>query len=124
MAKKRQSKFLADMNGAKVGSQDIEYKTISVYGRRLFWSKKINAYSARVVSSHINSMRFYPDTNVIEVTFHNGATYKYNFVGDLFDVFARVVSGSELGSIGKSFWSIIRRNTTEYGQSINYGEAN
>jgi len=36
----------------------------------------------KVVSSHINSIHYDPETKVLEVTFNGGSTYHYNNVNE------------------------------------------
>lgn len=97
-----------------------DFKTISRYGRRLYWSKRAEAYSVKCSSSHIKAMQYSPSRNIIAIVFHNGAIYEYKYSDDLFDLFARIAAGKNENSIGKTFWSLLRKQTVEFSGNIGY----
>ncbi|MGL5574459.1 MAG: hypothetical protein ACRDCW_02685 [Sarcina sp.] len=96
------------------------FKTISRYGRRLYWSKRAEAYSIKCSSSHIMAMQYFPKRNIIAILFWNNTIYEYTYSSELFDMFAQMAAGTHSHSVGKTFWSLLRRQTTEYSGKINY----
>ncbi len=99
--------------------QGVTYKTTSKYGRKLYWNKTLQCYSARVSSSHLSTLKYFPDTDIIEIGFINGETYVYEGFDGLFDIFARIVSGNG-GTIGQVFWKILRKPINSNGIKVNY----
>lgn len=100
--------------------EENTFKTISRYGRRLYWSKRAEAYSVKCSSSHISAMQYSPSRNIIAIIFHNGSIYEYRYSDDLFDLFAKIAAGHNNSSVGKTFWSLLRRETVEFSGQINY----
>lgn len=57
----------------------------------------------RVRSSHLSEIAFYPDTNVLDIKFANGAVYRY------YDIERPVIEGLlRSSSKGRYFWQLIR----------------
>ncbi|MGL6130446.1 MAG: hypothetical protein ACRCZ9_02375 [Fusobacteriaceae bacterium] len=97
----------------------IEYKTTTKYGRKLYWNKTESCYSSRVSSSHLQSLKYFPEKETIEISFLNGSTYVYEGYDSLFDIFARIVSGNG-GTIGQVFWKMLRKPISLSGIAVNY----
>jgi hypothetical protein len=101
--------------------EDVKYKSKYYNGRKLYYNENQGCYSARVQSSHVTGLRYFPTHEVIQVQFHDNSIYSYECgYYDLFTMFARIVTGELKGSVGHTFWELLRRKTTEYQGNIRY----
>lgn len=107
-------------------------KNLPTYEEYLITEKK---WEKEVKSSHLVSMQYDSDTEILEIEFHDGSVYKYNKVpksvwrelsleknllqkiGSGISKGAKKLFGKDMvdeGTFGTRFWSMIRRGGYEY----------